>query len=91
MGLPPRTRGGGHRRLLSAGRKTERGGRKVGSQSSGAGSRGWFLSGNTHSPPLIHCVSIQESGMSLQDLQALPPGRHRRNRHDDTTAVVVYF
>ena len=54
---------------------------------------GFYLScvGNTHSPPLILCVSIQESGMSLQDLQALPPGRHRRNRHDDTTAVVVYF
>ncbi len=36
-------------------------------------------------------IAASESGMSLQDLRQLPPGRSRRSRHDDTTAVVMYF
>lgn len=28
---------------------------------------------------------------TLEGLQALPLGRHRRSRHDDTTAIVMYF
>ena len=40
----------------------------------------------------MYCMyRYKESGMSIQDLQALPQGRHRRSRHDDTTAVVIYF
>ncbi|RYH29000.1 hypothetical protein EON65_10055 [archaeon] len=36
-------------------------------------------------------IAAAESGMSVQDLLRLPQGRHRRGRHDDTTAVVMYF
>tara|TARA_B110000090_G_C13104793_1_gene339990 strand:+ start:81 stop:317 length:237 start_codon:yes stop_codon:yes gene_type:complete len=32
-----------------------------------------------------------ECGMSIEQLKACPPGGQRRNRHDDTTAVVMYF
>jgi pyruvate dehydrogenase phosphatase len=36
-------------------------------------------------------VAANECGMSLANLKALPPGNSRRNRHDDTTAVVLYL
>ena len=31
------------------------------------------------------------SGMAVAELKALPPGNRRRGRHDDTTAVVIFF
>ncbi len=36
-------------------------------------------------------IAAEESGMSLAELKKLNPGRNRRSRHDDTTAVVMYF
>eukprot|EP01031_Cornospumella_fuschlensis_P027005 gene27005-32627_t len=36
-------------------------------------------------------IAAAESGMTIHDLLKLPQGRHRRGRHDDTTAVVMYF
>ena len=36
-------------------------------------------------------VAAQECGMSLDKLKTCPVGRERRGRHDDTTAVVLYF
>lgn len=36
-------------------------------------------------------IAAMESGMSHSDLMKLAPGRSRRSRHDDTTAVVMYF
>lgn len=33
----------------------------------------------------------EQCGMTLEALQGLPLGKHRRGRHDDTTAVVMYF
>lgn len=36
-------------------------------------------------------IAAQEDGLSLAQLKALPVGRQRRSRHDDTTAVVMYF
>ena len=35
-------------------------------------------------------VAASESKLTLDQLKALPPGA-RRSRHDDTTAVVLYF
>lgn len=35
--------------------------------------------------------AAEECGMSYEQLLALPPGKHRRSRHDDTTAVVLLF
>ena len=32
-----------------------------------------------------------ECGMTKSELMALPPGRKRRSRHDDTTAIVIYL
>lgn len=34
-------------------------------------------------------VAALESGMSIEELRTLPPGRARRSRHDDTTALVL--
>lgn len=36
-------------------------------------------------------VAAAESRMSLEQLKALPVGRDRRRRHDDTTAVVLFL
>lgn len=36
-------------------------------------------------------IAAKESGMTLAELKKLPAGRQRRGRHDDTTAVVMYF
>jgi pyruvate dehydrogenase phosphatase len=36
-------------------------------------------------------IAAAESGLSLTELKRLPQGKHRRSRHDDTTAVVIYF
>jgi len=36
-------------------------------------------------------VAASECEMTLSELKALPQGSKRRNRHDDTTAVVVFF
>jgi len=36
-------------------------------------------------------VAAGECGMTIEQLRALPAGSSRRNRHDDTTAVVLYF
>jgi len=36
-------------------------------------------------------IAAEESGMTLAQLKTLPVGRSRRSRHDDTTAVVMYF
>lgn len=36
-------------------------------------------------------IAAEESGMTLSELLSLKPGRSRRGRHDDTTAVVMYF
>lgn len=36
-------------------------------------------------------IAAKESGMSIEQLKALPLGSRRRNHHDDTTAVVMYF
>lgn len=36
-------------------------------------------------------IAASECQMTLQELKKIPPGRNRRNRHDDTTAVVLYF
>ena len=33
--------------------------------------------------------AADECGMTYEQLLALPPGKHRRSRHDDTTAVVL--
>lgn len=36
-------------------------------------------------------IAAQEDGLTLAQLKSLPVGRQRRSRHDDTTAVVMYF
>eukprot|EP01038_Epipyxis_sp_PR26KG_P016323 gene16323-22233_t len=36
-------------------------------------------------------IAAEESGMTFEELKALPIGRQRRSRHDDTTAVVMFF
>lgn len=36
-------------------------------------------------------IAAAESGMTPAQLRALPVGNARRYRHDDTTAVVMYF
>ena len=36
-------------------------------------------------------IAAEESGMTLAQMKELPIGRSRRGRHDDTTAVVMYF
>ncbi len=36
-------------------------------------------------------IAAHESGMTLSELKKLNPGRSRRSRHDDTTAIVMYF
>eukprot|EP01041_Mallomonas_annulata_P011162 gene11162-23327_t len=33
--------------------------------------------------------AAKDCGMSVDELKALPRGRHRRGRHDDTTAIVI--
>ncbi len=35
--------------------------------------------------------AAHESGMSIDQLKALPPGRARRSRHDDITVIVHWF
>ena len=35
--------------------------------------------------------SAEKSKMTVNELKSLPPGRARRSRHDDTTAIVMYF
>jgi pyruvate dehydrogenase phosphatase len=43
---------------------------------------------------LVHkalTVAASECGMTLAELKSLPQGSSRRNRHDDTTAVVLFF
>jgi pyruvate dehydrogenase phosphatase len=35
--------------------------------------------------------AADECGMTYEQLLALPPGKHRRSRHDDTTVVVLLF
>jgi len=36
-------------------------------------------------------LAAKERNMSLEDLMRLPQGSSRRNKHDDTTAVVLFF
>ena len=36
-------------------------------------------------------IAAAESGITIEQLKALPIGRARRSRHDDTTAVVMFF
>lgn len=36
-------------------------------------------------------IAAAESGMTPAQLRSLPVGNARRNRHDDTTAVVMHF
>jgi pyruvate dehydrogenase phosphatase len=36
-------------------------------------------------------IAAKESAMTIAELKAIPIGRARRGRHDDTTAVVVFF
>ena len=36
-------------------------------------------------------IAAEESGLTLAELLALKPGRARRTRHDDTTAVVLFL
>jgi pyruvate dehydrogenase phosphatase len=36
-------------------------------------------------------TAARESSMSLEELMAIPSGAKRRSRHDDTTAVVMFF
>jgi pyruvate dehydrogenase phosphatase len=36
-------------------------------------------------------LAANESDMTMAQLLQLPAGRQRRGRHDDTTAVVMYF
>jgi hypothetical protein len=36
-------------------------------------------------------IAAAESGLTMAQLKALPIGRARRSRHDDTTAVVMFF
>jgi pyruvate dehydrogenase phosphatase len=36
-------------------------------------------------------VAAEESGVDLKGLLQFPPGRQRRGRHDDTTAVVLFL
>ncbi len=36
-------------------------------------------------------IAANESFMTLEQLYTLPPGRQRRGRHDDTTAIVLFF
>ena len=36
-------------------------------------------------------IAADESGISYAQLKALPQGRARRSRHDDTTAIVMFF
>ena len=35
--------------------------------------------------------AAHESRMSIEELMAIPSGSKRRSRHDDTTAVVMFF
>ena len=35
--------------------------------------------------------AAQECGMTYEALLSLPPGKQRRSRHDDTTAVIMFF
>ena len=35
--------------------------------------------------------AARECNMTEEQLLALPAGKHRRGRHDDTTVVVMYF
>ena len=35
--------------------------------------------------------AAEEFGMDIADLKLLPPGKHRRAAHDDTTVIVIYF
>ena len=34
-------------------------------------------------------VAANEAGMTVEELKALPPGKARRSRHDDTTSIVL--
>jgi hypothetical protein len=36
-------------------------------------------------------IAANESGISYGELKQLLPGRNRRSKHDDTTAVVMFF
>jgi hypothetical protein len=36
-------------------------------------------------------IAAAESGLTMAQLKSLPIGRARRSRHDDTTAVVMFF
>jgi pyruvate dehydrogenase phosphatase len=36
-------------------------------------------------------IAAKECGMTVAELQALPPGVHRRSRHDDTTVSVLFL
>ena len=36
-------------------------------------------------------IAAQKDELSLAQLKALPVGKQRRSRHDDTTTVVMYF
>lgn len=36
-------------------------------------------------------IAAEESGISFKDLKLLPAGSARRRKHDDTTAVVMFF
>eukprot|EP01035_Chromulina_nebulosa_P019589 gene19589-25492_t len=38
----------------------------------------------------LHRAAI-ENRFTIDQLKSLPPGRKRRTKHDDTTAVVIYF
>lgn len=43
---------------------------------------------------LVHSAlskASEEAGVALDELLALPPGRQRRSKHDDTTVVVLFF
>ncbi|OQS00248.1 phosphatase 2C, partial [Thraustotheca clavata] len=43
---------------------------------------------------LVHHVinrAASEAGMTFDEMTALPAGRKRRNRHDDTTVVILFF
>jgi hypothetical protein len=36
-------------------------------------------------------IAAAEDGLTMAQLKSLPIGRARRSRHDDTTAVVMFF
>ena len=36
-------------------------------------------------------IAAKESNLSIEKLKSLPPGRERRCRHDDTTAMVMFL